>query len=141
MEATKQRTKTIDDFVHCVEDVETPANTLQQAVLHRTVNTFKWSVSAKILTTLECRADFKHLLDTTIVIPSIGSYEYDFNHIFKYPNDLLDYVVLVEVSYTHNDMIMIGVKDKQYYQIIVQMNLFDSPIAYKMNIDEYIEMN
>lgn len=65
----------------------------------------------------------------------------DFNTLYKYPTDLLDYVSLIATNdnglNTQTDII--GVKDSEYYRVTIINKDFDFPIASKMDVSLYEE--
>lgn len=127
----KKETTTLDQHV-----IDT--SLLDKPFLHRTANVYKWCDALSIVFELYTRQDFHEILDKTIVIPPIGMYEYNFDFIYKYPGNLFDFVIPVEVSYKFQEIILLGVKNDKYYKVYVTKNNFIMPLVYEMEVNEYI---
>lgn len=107
--------------------------------LHRTANIFKWHEAAVKLVMLENSETFQNIKNTTIMLPIVCCHNYCFECIYKYPMNIMDYVIVVDVFYTSSDIILIGVKNNEYYKVIVHKNDFGNPILYKINLSDYLD--
>jgi hypothetical protein len=119
-----------------VIDISDPRSVFK---LHRDVNIYKWANAVEKILELINTYEILEMLKNTIQLPKVGSYEYVFDVVYKYPeNALFDYVMPVDVMYKQQTIILVGVKDDDYYKVIVEKNDFKNPIVYKMNVEDYV---